>query len=343
MGLKNRMYLIDMRFSLTGHYLDDLKEFSFLSEAYDCYYYAPMEGSQIDIDFSSSIKFNTSKKGFAFYLKLYLLLLLKRKDKIVFLSCSFMPLFLLSILTLNFNYIFRVHSMPIVRVGVYKKIIRWLSNLSRKTVFLDYPVKEYFISMGYSNPKKSVCVIGRTLNIEKNKPSIIDEKFNLLFIGAMNNEKDLKPIIDALCKEKINNLSLSFLSKGIDKYEVELDKLKHIYEDVVIVNEFLERSEYDTAIAKADALILPYKVSYGVRFSAVLNDALSLGKKVLTIRLPQFEYYSRKYNSCSLYTDKYDVIKAIRQLMISPPIKIHELNMDYSFETKREQLKRLGL
>jgi glycosyltransferase involved in cell wall biosynthesis len=343
MGPKNCLHLVDMRFSLTGHYLDDLKEFSYLVEKYQCAYYAPIGTSEESIKINNLITRKISKKGVAFYFTLYRLLLLKRKEKIVFLSCSFIPLFILSVMAANFNYIFRVHSMPIVRVRVYKKIIRWLSNLSVSTIFLDYPVKDYFVSKGHSNPKKSTCVIGRTLDIDQESTSLISDKFNLLFIGAMNDEKDLKPIIDALCKTKINNLSLAFLSKGIEKYASELDDLKLVYEDVEIVNEFLDRSKYDKAIVKADALILPYKVTYGVRFSAVLNDALSLGKKVLTIKLPQFEYYSKKYNSCHLYTNKYDVIEAIEEMMVSSPIKIDELNMDYSLKTKQEQLKRLGL
>lgn len=342
MSFNKNIYLIDMRFSLTGHYLDDLSEFSFLAESYRCNYYAPIKSSQLAKNVVKPINIIPSNNILLFYLKVYFLLL-KRKEGIIFLSCSFIPLFLLSVLTLNFNYIFRIHSLPIVKVRLYKKIIRWMSNLSTSTVFLDYPVKDYFVSNGLSNPVKSTCVIGRTLNI--NPKAIYDDKvkFNLLFIGAMNEEKNLKPILDALCREKINNLSLSFLSKGIDKYERELDKLKLVYEGTIVKNEFLERSEYDYAISRADALILPYKVSYGIRFSAVLNDALSLGKKVLTINLPQFEYHSKKYNSCYLYTSKDDVIEAIRKLMMSPPIKINKLNMDYSFETKKEQLKMLGL
>lgn len=340
---KTNLNLIDMKFNKGGHYIDDLKEFGFLSDKYLCTYYAPFNSSEKNIKIDDSINLNASSKGIAFYFLLYRLLLLKRKEKIIFLSCSFIPLFILSILACNFNYIFRVHSMPIVKVRAYRKIIRWLSNLSTNTIFLDYPVKNHFVSKGYSHPTKSTCVIGRTLNIEQQAISATTDKFNLLFIGAMNDEKDLKPIIEALCEQKIDNLTLSFLSNGIDKYERELGNLKLIYDDINITNKFLERSEYDFAIANADALILPYKKSYGVRFSAVLNDALSLGKKVLTIKLPQFEYYSQKYNCCALYTNKSDVREAIIKIMDSPPIKINQLNKDYSFETKKEQLKRLGL
>jgi len=338
---KTVLNLIDMKFNKGGHYIDDLKEFGFLADDYLCKYYAPIDSANVKIDPEFII--NALPKGVAFYFHIYHLLLTKRREKIIFLSCSFIPLFILSLLSVNFNYIFRVHSMPIVKVVVYKKVIRWLSNLCISTIFLDEPVKDYFISQGYSNPKKSACVIGRTLNIRKGLDERRGEKFNLLFIGAMNNEKDLKPIIDALCENKIDNLTLSFLSKGIERYDSELKRLRMVYKDLTISNEFLSRTDYDSAIKKADALILPYKKSYGVRFSAVLNDALSLGKKVLTIKLPQFEHYAQRYSACYLYNDKVDVVKAIKELMTSPPLNSSELNADYSQLVKKQQLKRLGL
>jgi glycosyltransferase involved in cell wall biosynthesis len=340
---KPDIHLIDMKFSLHGHYIDDLKEFSFLSKTYNCHYYAPVASFSGAVNVDDAMTFHPVNSGFFFYLYLYKLLLLKRKDVIFFLSCSYIPLFLLSLLSVNFNYIFRVHSLPTIKVRTYNKIIRWMSNLCIGTVFLDYPVKEYFVDKGYSCPNKSTCVLGRTLNIKSKTLSKSNSKFNLLFIGAMNAEKDLKPILDALCERKIDNLSMSFISKGIEKYDKELNRLKFVYEDTIVINTFLDRADYDDVISKADALILPYKTSYGVRFSAVLNDALSLGKKVLTIRLPQFEYYSKKYNSCYLYTDQHDVVEAIESLMASPSINIEKLNLDYSLEVKKDQVRRLGL
>lgn len=331
-----------MRFNKNGHYVDDLKEFSYLSKHYDCNYYAPLLLKD-NIKFDDSFVIHALPCGWGLYLKLYFLLLTKRKEKLFFLSCSYIPLLILSMLSFNFSYIFRVHSMPVVKVGLYKKVIRYISKLSINTVFLDAPVKDYFVSRGYSDPRKSVCVIGRTLEIEEKSLTNKDDSFNLLFIGAMNSEKELKPIVDALCEKKIEKLKLSFLSKGIERYDSELKKLKLLYGDIIISNEFLSRDDYDKAIKNADALILPYKTSYGIRFSAVLNDALSLGKKVLTIRLPQFEYYAKKYNACFLYNDKDDVIKAIHELMISPPLNKKDLNLDYSESVKIKQLKRLGL
>ena len=239
---------------------------------------------------------------------------------------------------------FRIHSMPIVRVSLYKKIIKLISRLSNKTIFLDHPVKDYFIKNGISDIEKSVCVIGRTLKIAIEKDKLLSgKKFNLTFIGAMNSEKDLQPILTALCRVKIEDLSLTFLSKGIDKYEKELKALKAVYEDTRIVNRFLSREEYDYEINRSDALILPYKNSYGVRFSAVLNDALKEGKKVLTIRLPQFEFYYKKYNACYLYKNEDDVIDAINKLINSPPLKVDALNEDYSKLIQKNQLKTLGL
>ncbi|MFS1464825.1 glycosyltransferase [Vibrio lentus] len=334
---------VDMKFDKSGHYIDDLKEFGFLSKDYICNYYAPIDLDKDDVNVDSKFVINALPKGWKLYFVIYYLLLTKRNEKIFFLSCSFIPLFILSILSINFNYIFRVHSMPVVKVAVYKKVIRYISNLSINTVFLDEPVKEYFVLKGYSHPKKSACVIGRTLDIEREINTKQERSFNLLFIGAMNSEKDLKPIIDALLDQKIEKLTLSFLSKGIDCYDAELNDLKSLYEDLIISNEFLSRSDYDSAIKNADALILPYKVSYGVRFSAVLNDALSLGKKVLTIKLPQFEHYAKRYNACYLYNDKFDVVNAINELMSSPPLNKEDLNLDYSQSVKVAQLKRLGL
>jgi glycosyltransferase involved in cell wall biosynthesis len=343
MKLRNaNLHFVDMRYSDKGHYLDDLREFEFVGDSFSCIYYAPCG---VEIILPVDFKSETRKKGWGFYLLIYKLLLFKRRERIFFLSCSYIPLFILSILSLNFNYAFRVHSMPIVKVKVYKYIIRLLSKFSCNTVFLDYPVKEFFVNSGFSDKEKSICVIGRTIEIEStNAPLIVDEqsKFKLLFIGAINEEKDLTPVINGLCQRKIDGVSLSFLSKGISKYSKNLAEMQKIYPDTCVIDGFLLREEFDKEISKADALILPYKKSYGVRFSAVLNDALKQGKKVLTIQLPQFEYYAKLYNACYLYNDESDIEKAVVALINSKPLRINKLCDEYSEDVKVKQFLRIN-
>lgn len=337
---KNKLHLIDMRFHESGHYLDDLKEFYSLEEKYNCTYYAPI-GREISL--TSDFSKKTAHKGIFFLLVIYRMLLLNRKDKILFLSCSYIPLFILSVLSFNFNYVFRVHSLPVVRVGLYKKIIYLLSFYSQKTVFLDYPVKDFFVNNKISFSQKSICIIGRTIAIQRVLPIDLNKKLEVLYIGALNEEKDLYPIIKGLIDNPAQHIRLSFLSKGISKYSKELNKMSEIYKDIKVFDGFLEREEYDKAIRKSDVLILPYKKSYGIRFSAVLNDALRQGKKVITINLPQFDYYSKKYNACFLYNDSSDVYLAINQLINSPPLDVSLLNKDYSRIVKSNQLEQAGL
>lgn len=340
----NKLHLIDMKYHKSGHYLDDLKEFYSFSDSYCCNYYAPVGDS---LELNGEFKVHSKLEGWRFYFLIFRMLLLNRKDKFLFLSCSFFPLFFLSVASFNFNYVFRIHSFPVVRVGFYKIIIPLISRLSRQTIFLDFPVMQFFIDNNLTDKDKSICVIGRVIPdcADSKEEAKSDEStpFKLLFIGAMNEEKDLHPVISGLSKRKIEGISLSFLSKGINLYNKELSELLDIYPGTHIYDGFLPREDFDQAIRDADALILPYRKSYGVRFSAVLNDALRQKKKVLTIRLPQFEYYSEKYNACALYDDETNVSNAVFELLNREPLKACDLLADYSEVVKKDQFMRINL
>ncbi|WP_218976106.1 hypothetical protein, partial [Providencia stuartii] len=242
---------------------------------------------------------------------------------------------------------FRIHALPTIRISLYKRVIKFLSDMSTHTIFLDKPVLDFFIDNNLVNINKSKVLIGRTINHANHSVDFSsrssDNKFKLTYIGALNDEKDLLPIIKGLSSQKIPGLELGFYSKGIKKYKNELEALTIIYPSTEIIDSFLSREEYDSIIHRSDALILPYKKTYGVRFSAVLNDALRLGKPVLTINLPQFKYYKDKYNACSLYSDHNEIIKSVTSLINNPDIDIDLLNYDYSERIKEKQIKELEL
>jgi glycosyltransferase involved in cell wall biosynthesis len=336
----DRVYFIDMRFNVNGHYLDDIRQLKFLSERFNLEYIADVPKESVcDVPSYFTLKeylFNN------IYYKVFILLLLDRSSRKMFLSCSFIPLLIISMCTFNFNFNFRIHSFPTKYKAAYKVVINLLSKISNRTIFLDYPVEEYFIGKKIVNRNKSKVVFRRDLprvfDFTKRK---LGEPLKILFIGALNTEKDLEPILDGLIVKKLDSVRFGFYSKGISYYQQKILSFKQVYEDTVVVDRFLDRVEYDRIISEYDILILPYVRSYGVRFSGVLNDALRNGKRVLAVDLPQFKYYSG-YGVCATYKGACDVVSAIEGLLLLSEEVNPKIYSDYSKEMMISQFNDIG-
>ncbi len=327
--MKSKVHLIDMRFNPNGHFLGDLREFEDL-DRYSIKYSAlgnVIENIDIDIDIDN--RFSKSQ-----WIKLFFFMLFNRNGNIVFLSCSYLPLFFTSLVTLNFNYYFRFTSMPYVRIGLYQKIIKILSVFSNGVIVCDYPVSEFLVESLNIDRKKISVLIGRTINKNNYKYSCSQgegNKINVTFVGALNNEKDLTMVLKVICDNAFNNIRFCFYSKGIEQYKDQISAVKkNDFNDVVFQDKFLSNDEFNNLIDNADYLLIPYKLNYGIRASAILFDAMKLGKKAITIALPQFLYFEKEFNLCKTYKDEVSMIDLFNTLNNEEIVKGEELFSRYS-------------
>lgn len=337
--MNKEIYLIDMRYSSHGHYLGDLKEFLYLQDQIEIKYLRfggrlPAANSRSDVD---SITRPIS------YWSLFKLLLTDRGMNKVFLSCSYIPLFCLSLLTLNFNYYFRFTSMPSVRRSLYKVLIKLMNRLCAGTLVCDYPVKEYLVNELSLQEEKVHVLIGRTIDSYRFNAGTGSKK-NVAFVGALNAEKDLTLVLKVLSEVHFDNINFVFASKGIRKaYPSELLNLERSPNSVLIVDDFLPDEEYNKLIANSDYLLIPYTRAYGVRASAVLFDAMKFGKKAITVSLPQFEFYKEKYGLCFTYFDYPSLVNSLNALSVDQHFVPFSLFESYSKSAHKEQFLRLNL
>ncbi len=337
--MKKKVHLIDMRFNPAGHFMGDLKEFESLNESFEFSYTAI--GKILEKETSINIKNITGIK----WLDLFFILLFNRGGNVIFLSCSYLPLLFFSALTLNFNYYFRFTSMPYKMVGVYSKVIRLLSKYTKGIIVCDYPVKDFLISELDVNSDNISVLIGRAMDENHYVKKYSEEKtpIKVSFVGALNNEKDLSIFIDVISNVRFDHIEFTLVSKGLNQYESELKSIFNSGNSVTLHDSFLSDAEYKSIISRTDYLVIPYTKNYGVRASAVLFDAMKLGKKAITISLPQFEYYKSNFNICLTYSDKKTLIQTLQELSINQKVAYDKLFERYSRCVFVEQFRGLKI
>jgi glycosyltransferase involved in cell wall biosynthesis len=335
--------LVDMRFSSSGHYIDDLLSMCSLLKGEEIKYLANGDGKAgAQLDSLSNIECSFILRSYAFYWRLFWMLWKGRNQKLIFLSCSYFQLFLLSVVTKNFYYYFRIHSLPVKWVWAYRYVISALSRMSRGAIFLDYPVKDWFNEEGIVSSSRSNVLIGRAIPIP-NRPIIqMPNVPRVAFIGSINSEKDVGAMLSGLGSGRVGSYRISLYSKGIKNYAGELIRMQRAGWDIDFEDQFYERVRLDELYRKSDIVVLPYRYSYGVRFSAVLNDALRNGCVVIAPELPQFVYYSREFGVV-VTSSMRDLPRAIGDVVKKCEFDFRPLALNYGREVMLNQIGDLEL
>lgn len=341
--MSKEIHLIDMRYSPYGHYLDDLKHFTFLSDEYSLSYYA---NGVIDDTDSRLLNYKVygGKSTLFFLLKVYWIFLTKRKQNIVVLSASYIPLLFITLFSLNFNSSFRIHNFPKRWVQLYKFVIRKLISFSKHAVVLDFPVRDYLSDLLNIEAKRFKVVVGRPVNGNCSFPRGDKESKSVYYIGAVNQEKDISFLLKTLSVKTFPNLKFGLYGKNMSLYKSEVVKaqaLNHITCD----DKFFSDTEIEELYNKADYIIMPYKFDYGMRFSAILSDSVNNARNAILPKLPQFQFYNQKYGLGLLYSNSGELVDIFDR--INNTVEYISFNLDvyndYSLQRQREQVKELFL
>ncbi len=83
--------------------------------------------------------------------------------------------------------------------------------------------------------------------------------------------------------------------------------------DVELFSGFLEREAYDELFTRAVAILITYPDTYQLRYSGVIDDALSKGIPVICNDLPISRYFSKLYpHSCKIFLSINELIEILK-------------------------------
>ena len=261
----------------------------------------------------------------------------KKYDKVIFLSIrndSFFwvyPLFRKQhICAFHHNDIDRTLGRP------YEKFLfKRLQNRIQHVVLADF-IKDGMI---------------KSLNTDKDKISIVyqpkigdgqlqdvfepffDEKKYVIGLGRSVNEDFLRQLIET---------DKSFSGKLNYKIIMRSKNIRYSSERLLITTDFYSREEFDRIMHNASACIALYN-SYNLRYSGIIDDALSIGKPVIGNNIPVFRYFSEKYKGCCHIIDSASDLFVIAsgELPVINEEMIKCFQKNHSDENVRRQLSAI--
>ena len=232
----------------------------------------------------------------------------KRMGKLAY-NIAFRCYFLRVLLRVLFNCK-KYDAVIITCIDVYAfAIISWLFR--RKTLVIDHGIGRIKDSMMYRNawlminknitivvlenfikdmvesqlPSRKVLVIRHPLPV----PAKVSERYNkenkiIVFAPSASND-DLF----------LQDLKHRKIPTGI-KIIAKSNTIDFTSENVIIYKGFLSKNDYDRCLYISDYILLAYEPSYNYRISAVLFEAIALGKKILLLSNNTLKNYAKIFS-----------------------------------------------
>jgi glycosyltransferase involved in cell wall biosynthesis len=226
-----------------------------------------------------------------YFLKKYLY---KSKNDTIIATVAYLPLFFYSIIYKSFDYKLIIFNTP--NKLLYRFIFSFLINRCKATAVLEDVVRENIYKK--CRIKRNIQII-HDRNIKKTSFKKNNRVKKVLSIGAMHQSKDVSCVLNVINMRKYNQLQFMFYGRGINKIEFQ-----NIHNNnVLLLDDYLDRERYEAEIIAADYVILPYKKSYGVRFSGILFESLNFGTPVIASDIFCLKKVVERYNCGIIYSD----------------------------------------
>lgn len=159
--------------------------------------------------------------------------------------------------------------------SVAKKIFRLIYKLSNKVIGVSQSVKNFLV---HSNeiPEQKGKVIYNPVSIPKEFPKKKSHQFEIVFVGRLEQVKNVTILIKALSKIEIPNIHLTIVGDGREKENLEqlCDELNQ-KNRITFTGFYAEPSEY---LCSADLFVLP---SFSEGFGIAAVEAMMMKVPVL--------------------------------------------------------------
>lgn len=228
--------------------------------------------------------------------------ILKLSDPIIIASASYIYLLLASIIYHNFNYKLIVHFVPKTSDFIYKLVFKILCNKVNSLIFLSPAVRNDMNSLIDISKYEEKCDIIHIKNINRQTKKC-NKEMVISVIGPVNEAKDYKKILDAINYGFYENIVFNFKCYGINEFLKNVNFINRKNNNITFDDRFLDIEEYDLAFKESDYVIISYAENYGVRYSAILFDALKNGTPVIVNNNEGLRYYIEKYNCGFIFDD----------------------------------------
>lgn len=208
-----------------------------------------------------------------------------------------------------------------IRQKAYKNLLRFKA---KRIIVHGEKLREYYLRIAkFSNPYQVVTIHHPcffptvTLNRVSHDVVLMKKSYRFLFFGRMERYKglDMFPkILDMLGHDR-NRIELVIAGTGVElnKYE----KCLSSYDNVTIINEYVEQAKLEYLIHKSDVIITPYIEGSQ---SGVIAYAIGFSKPIITTNvgsIPEVAIHQRNAIVVEV-GDVISVVDAIRKILNNP-------------------------
>lgn len=260
-------------------------------------------------------------------------------------TCSFICLYIASILTGRWNYNLVVHFMPENRPMLYKYLFSKFLKRCKRIIVYAPCVKELLCERFGKKYKDKIYLIHiREINKIEEKNIGLGKK-TILIIGNLVSSKHIDVLLGVLNVVKFDNLEFKFVCKGITARLKEFGFQNKMQNNIVVEDRFPEIGEYKTEMYISSFVYLDYDHTYGVRCSAVLLDSVSQGTPVIANNNKSFSWFVKKYNCGYIYQSENELKEILIGIDKSDyiyPEFSEKLFEDYSVANNKKLAVALG-
>lgn len=234
-------------------------------------------------------------------------------DKIIFFSVNNLALYF-SLPFFKSDKIIVIHHYDIDRTlsrPIELKIFKRFMNKISHVVLSDFIKSGLEEKVGINSNK--VFVVNQPF-INKNAELKIKNDRSKIFIGLgrNNSEEFIRKLLEL---DK-------YYTVGKLKYHIIIRSKNISYKgnNLTVINDYLTREQYDDFLNTSSACIVTYPETYKLRYSGVIDDALSHGMIVILNDIPISKYFA------SLYPNNCLIIKSAEDLWNLAKNDLHSLN-----------------
>ena len=270
------------------------------------------------------------------YIMLYFAIMRRKYDKVILLSVRNDSLFWVyplfrhqHLCVFHHNDIDRTLGRPFEKF-LFKKF----QNRIHHVVLADF-IKEGMIKLLHTHEEQIAVVYQPMIGDGRARdytPYFEDEKY-IIGLGRSTDEEFLQQLIE-IDKRYAGKLNYKIIMRS--------KTIRYSSERLFITTESYSREEYDRIMHHASACIALY-TSYNLRYSGIIDDALSAGKLIIGNNIPVFRYFSEKYKGCCHIIDSaldlFVIVSGELPVINEEMIKCFQKN--HSDENVRKQLSAI--
>lgn len=170
-----------------------------------------------------------------------------------------------------------------------KFLFKKLQNRIQHVVLADF-IKTGMVSQFHTHDENISVVYQPIIGDIRTRdytPYFEEEKY-IIGLGRSTDEGFLQKLIET-DKRYSGRLKYKIIMRS--------KNIRYSSERLFITTESYSREEYDRIMHHASACIALY-TSYNLRYSGIIDDALSAGKLIIGNNIPVFRYFSEKYKGC---------------------------------------------